>query len=116
MSTGLGRTELTVLALVEDGSAWTVREVCEAIREAGIMKPKQPRATTVQRAFRTLYQKGEIHLRFSPVLMASQEPVRASQPVKVRQGDHAPVRGEVAESPRYHIVQSRRFEPPRPFL
>jgi hypothetical protein len=62
MSKGLGRVELSVLSLVARG-AWTVREATEAIPGA--------HAQTVQRAFRTLYKKGKIHLLFRPVLTAS---------------------------------------------
>lgn len=62
MSKGLGDAERTILELIEAGPL-TVRQVCEAVPGA--------RATSAQRAFRTLYQKGLIHLRFRPVLTAS---------------------------------------------
>jgi hypothetical protein len=62
MSKGEGRIELAVLKLVET-RPWTVRQICDAY--SGTC------AQTVQRAFKTLYRKDKIHLRFRPVLTAS---------------------------------------------
>jgi DNA polymerase-3 subunit gamma/tau len=75
--------ERAVLKLVEDGP-WTVREASDALRMEAQSRGLKARPTTVQRAFRSLYQKGLVHLRFRPVLTASAVAERLAVPAQAR--------------------------------